>query len=86
MYRLFEAQEDFLAQFRRVALGTADLLQSWDMGHPVTLPLTQAAASLRLLEDAGTTHQKPSFGLSPVRIGSRVVEVLEEVVLATPFW
>ena len=47
--------------------------------------MSQAAASLRLLESAGTTHRKPPFGLTRVRIGDRAVEVREEAVLATPF-
>jgi poly(3-hydroxybutyrate) depolymerase len=41
--------------------------------------------SLRLLENAGTTHRKPPFGLAHVRIGGRTVEVREETALATPF-
>jgi poly(3-hydroxybutyrate) depolymerase len=85
MYWLFQAQEDFLAQFRSIVLGTADLLQKWDIGHPATLPLTQTSLSLRLLEIAGTTHQKPSFMLNPVRIDGQLAEVQEEVILTTPF-
>jgi poly(3-hydroxybutyrate) depolymerase len=85
MYRLFQAQEDFLAQFRSVLLGIADLLQKWDIGYPATLPLTQTAVPLRLFENAGTTHQKPSFMLNSVRIGDRLAEVQEEVILTTPF-
>src|SRR3712207_7993391 len=46
--------------FHPVVLGTADLLQNWDIGHPATWPLTQTGAVLRLFEDAGTTHQKRS--------------------------
>jgi poly(3-hydroxybutyrate) depolymerase len=85
MYRLFQAQEDLLARLRPLALDTAGLLRSWDTGHPATVPLSQAAAALRLLEGAGTTHRKPAFGLDRVRVGGREVAVREEAVLATPF-
>jgi poly-beta-hydroxyalkanoate depolymerase len=49
-----------------------------DTGRPETLPFSQAAASLRLLESAGTTHEKPPFGLTRTRIGDRTMEVREE--------
>jgi poly(3-hydroxybutyrate) depolymerase len=85
MYPLYEAQEDILARLRPVALDTAGLLRTWDNGRPEALPLSQAAASLQLLESAGTTHSKPSFGLTHACVGGRSVEVREEAVLATPF-
>jgi poly(3-hydroxybutyrate) depolymerase len=85
MYQLYQAQEDLLAQFRPIVLDAASLLQTWDTGNPATAPLRQAAAALQLLESAGTTHRKPSFGLDNVRVGGRQVEVRQEAVLATPF-
>jgi poly(3-hydroxybutyrate) depolymerase len=85
MYWLFQAQENFLDQLRPFALEAADLLRRWDTGHPATLPMAQAAAVLRLLEQAGTTHRKPTFRLERVRIGGKQIDVREEVLLATPF-
>jgi poly(3-hydroxybutyrate) depolymerase len=85
MYPLHQAQEDLLARLRPLALDAAGHLRAMDSGRPETLPLSQAAASLRLWESAGTTHQKPPFGLTRTRVGDRPVEVREEVVLATPF-
>jgi poly(3-hydroxybutyrate) depolymerase len=85
MYRLHQAQEDLLTHLRPFALGTADLLRTWDTARPGPLPLSPAAASLQLLETAGTTHRKPPFGLTHTRIGGRTAEVREEAVLATPF-
>ncbi len=85
MYPLYQAQEDLLAGLRPLALGTAEFLRTMDSGRPEALPLSQAAASLKLLENAGTTHEKPPFGLTRTRIGDRSVEVREEAVLATPF-
>ncbi len=85
MYPLHQAQEDLLARLRRLALDAAHLLRAMDTGRPETLPLSQAAAALRLLESAGTTHQKPPFGLTHSRVGDRLVGVREEALLATPF-
>jgi len=85
MYRLHQAREDLLARLRPLALNAAGLLRAWDTGRPETLPLLQAAASLQLLESAGTTHRKPAFGLTHASVGGRTVEVREEAVLATPF-
>jgi poly-beta-hydroxyalkanoate depolymerase len=85
MYPLHQAQEDLLARLRPLALDAAGHLRAMDSGRPETLPLSQAAASLRLWESVGTTHQKPPFGLTRTRVGNRPVEVREEVVLATPF-
>ena len=85
MYPLHQAQEDLLARLRPLALDAAGHLRAMDSGRPETLPLSQAAASLRLLESAGTTHQKPPFGLTRTRVGDRPVEVREEVVDTAPF-
>ena len=46
---------------RPLALDAAGHLRAMDSGRPETLPLSQAAASLRLWESAGTTPQKPPF-------------------------
>ena len=86
LYPLHQAQQDVLDRFRPLALGAADLLRACDTGAPAALPLAQAAAALRLLEGAGTTHRRPPFGLARVRVGGRgTVAVREEVVRATPF-
>jgi poly(3-hydroxybutyrate) depolymerase len=85
MYQLYQAQEDLIAQVRPIALNAASLLQVWDTGNLATAPLRQAAAALQLLESAGTTHRKPSFGFDSVWVGGRQIEVREEVVLTTPF-
>src|SRR3712207_6658716 len=85
MYPLHQAQEGLLARLRPLALDAADLLRTTDTGRPEAFPLSQAAASLQLWESAGTTHQKPPFGLNRAQVGGRSIEVREEVVLATPF-
>ena len=85
MYPLYQAQEELLARLRPSALDAARRLRASDTGRPETLPLLQAAASLQLIESAGTTHQKPAFVLTHARVGDKLVEVREEALLATPF-
>ncbi|WP_165943352.1 polyhydroxyalkanoate depolymerase [Roseicella aquatilis] len=76
LYEIFEAQEAWLARLRPFARSTAGLLRGWHAGEAAGLPLHPAAVPLHLLEEAGTTHRKPAFGLPRVR---------EEVVAEAPF-
>ena len=86
MYQLHQAQAALLARLRPLARAASGLLRPLHPGRrPGTLPLAQAAASLQLLEGAGTTHRKPAFGLGPLRHGGGLVEVREEVVDTAPF-
>ena len=86
MYQLHQAQAALLARLRPLARVASGLLRPLHPGRrPGSLPLAQAAASLQLLEGAGTTHRKPAFGLTHASVGGRTVEVREEAVLATPF-
>ena len=85
MYQLHQAQAALLARLRPLARAASGLLRPLHPGRPADVPLSQVAASLQLLESAGTTHRKPPFGLNHVQIGGRAVEVREEHVLATPF-
>src|SRR5215203_3971696 len=85
MYRLHQAQAALLARLRPLARVASGLLRPLHAGRrPGTLPLAQAAASLQLLEGAGTTHRKPAFGLGPLRSGRGLAEVREEVVDTLP--
>jgi poly(3-hydroxybutyrate) depolymerase len=85
LYQLHQAQAALLARLRPLARATSGLLRPLHPGRPEALPLSQAAASLQLLEGAGTTHRKPPFGLTHARVGDKLVEVREEVVDTAPF-
>ncbi|WP_158291887.1 polyhydroxyalkanoate depolymerase [Paracraurococcus ruber] len=81
-YRLHEAQEAWSARLRPAARQAAAVLRSLGVGQPA---LRQAAAAVQLLEQAGTTHRKPAFGLGRIRVDGRDVAVREEVVATAPF-
>ncbi len=85
MYQLHQAQAALLARLRPLARAASGLLRPLHPGRPEVLPLSQTAASLQLLEGAGTTHRKPAFGLTHARVGDKLVEVREEVVDTAPF-
>ncbi len=85
LYPLHHAQEEWLARLRPLARQAAGLLRAVEANGPGPLPLAQAAAALQLLEDIGTTHRKPAFGLTRTRAGQGMVAVREEVVQAAPF-
>lgn len=85
LYHFHQAQEAWSARLRPAARQAAGLLRALAAAGPGPLPLPQAAAALQLLEDLGTTHRKPAFGLTRTRDGNRLVEVREEVVRAAPF-
>jgi poly(3-hydroxybutyrate) depolymerase len=78
LYHLYQAQEEWAARLRPLARHTAALLRASDAGRAASLPL-------HLLEDLGTTHHKPAFGLIQTRAGDRPVAVREEVVADAPF-
>src|SRR6476620_6664508 len=85
IYQLYQAHEEWAARLRPFTRHAAGLLRGWEAGRAAGLPLHQAAAALQLLEDLGSTHARPEFGLASTRAGNRAVAVREEVVRSTPF-
>ena len=78
LYHLYQAQEEWAARLRPLARRTAALLQATEAGRAAGLPL-------HLLEDLGTTHDKPAFGLAETRARGWRVAVREEVVANARF-
>ena len=64
IYQLSQAQAALLARLRPLARDASSLLRSLHADRPEVSTLAQAAASLQLLEGAGTTHRKPAWLLS----------------------
>jgi poly(3-hydroxybutyrate) depolymerase len=85
IYQLSQAQAALLARLRPLARDASSLLRSLHADRPEVSTLAQAAASLQLLEGAGTTHRKPAFGLSRLWHDGSQIEVQEEVVDTAPF-
>jgi poly(3-hydroxybutyrate) depolymerase len=86
IYQLLQAHHDLLLPIRSFGRALGGSLRRWSDSHPASeWPLRRIGAALELLAQLRTTHQRPAYGLSAVRIGNRLVEVREEVVHSTPF-
>jgi poly(3-hydroxybutyrate) depolymerase len=85
LYQLYQAQTDMAAPARRVARFADNLLNQFDLNAPRNFLLREAAATMEVFWRTSITHERPSFGIRPVVVGSRPVEITEEVVLETPF-
>jgi len=89
IYQLWQAQQDLQFPFRAFAESAGRLLKQME---PVTaaLPLAapfirRTAAAFDMVAQAKTTHTRPGYDFTTVRVGNRDVEVTEEAVLETPF-
>jgi poly(3-hydroxybutyrate) depolymerase len=85
IYQLYQAQADLLQCLRLVArfgVGMTKLMETGPSTPPI---LHHLRASWMLLSEAGLTHGRPSFGITEVDLGNRVVGVSEEAADDTPF-
>jgi poly(3-hydroxybutyrate) depolymerase len=85
IYRALQARQDALAPFRAHARGMAQWLGPWGAMHPAFDGLRAMRAAAEVFSSFAVTQVRPAFGIGPVRVGNRLVEVAEEVVAATPF-
>jgi polyhydroxyalkanoate depolymerase len=84
LYHAYQAQSDMAEPYRaaaRVALGAWGQWISGADNHQ----LRRLAAAWELIARFGLTHTRPPYGIASVPAGNREVEVVEEVVDATPF-
>ncbi len=85
IYDLYQAQVDVLDPLRTMARHSSTLLRSVTPAQPYGLMLRHVTAALDVFGHAGTTHDRPAYGLQDVMVGNQLVRVTEETVLATPF-
>jgi poly(3-hydroxybutyrate) depolymerase len=85
MYDLWQARQDLMNPWRRVARGASGMLRDFDLPHPAFFPLRQARAVLEVFGHSGITQERPPFALDPVEIGGELVAAEEEVVLPGAF-
>ena len=85
LYESYQAQRDLTAPARALAG-----LANWTLGE---LPdrftdnrfARRLSAGYEVVARARLIHERPSFGIDQVMVGTELVPVREEVVLATPF-
>ncbi len=85
IYQMLQAGQDMLSPWRLQARGWAGILSRLQARHPALDALHVLRGTFGTFGHAGITHRRPAFGIGPVRVGNRLVEVEEEVVAATPF-
>jgi len=85
LYQTYQAFSDLMAPVRTMAGLTASMMRQSPFS-PGALPwLDTAAASFEMVARAGLTHERPSYGIGPLRVDGRDVAVGEEVVDRTSF-
>ena len=85
LYDIYQAQADMSQPMRRLSRSFAGLMRAMPGMHDNSLLLRNLTATLDLLADAEITHVRPAFGIDSVRLGNRMVPVIEEVANASPF-
>src|SRR5215469_17132921 len=85
LYEAYLAHRDAFAPIRILAQTVQGVLtQPWPLvaHHPM---MRAAAAACEMVARAGMWHERPSFGIKSVMIGSRELPVHEEVTACHPF-
>lgn len=85
IYAAYQAQADLFDPVRMAARFTRRALGTSLNGFGETPFMRNFTAALEMVERAGLTHARPSFGVDRVPVGNREVEVSEEVALELPF-
>lgn len=85
IYKALQSGQDMLSPLRFMSRGMGGVLSPWKQEHPAFAGLRAMRAALEVFGHAGLGTARPAYGLDPVRVGNRLVEVREEVVARTPF-
>ncbi|MDF2813199.1 MAG: polyhydroxyalkanoate depolymerase, intracellular, partial [Microvirga sp.] len=85
IYAAYQAQADLFDPVRMAARFTRRALGTTLNGFGESIFIRNFTAALEMVERAGLSHARPSFGVDSVPVGNREVEVIEEVALELPF-
>lgn len=94
IYQFYQASMDILDPVRLMARATSSMIrrnspEKWfgenfpGLEHNILAPYF--AAGMDLFVDSVTTHKRPPFGISSIKVGNRDVAITETPVLTTPF-
>jgi polyhydroxyalkanoate depolymerase len=84
LYHVYQFQDDLIAPFRQFAAAS----MHWGAtlsGQLPAAPPGHFTAALEMLSRFKLTHTRPPFDIRSVRVGNRVVPVVERVALRLPF-
>ncbi|MBN8917852.1 MAG: polyhydroxyalkanoate depolymerase [Rhizobiales bacterium] len=85
IYSAYQAQADLMSPMRFFASLARQTLNGPLVNGYGHLGFRQLAAAYELIERAGLTHGRPSFGIKTVEVGNREVHVTEENAAVLPF-
>ncbi|HQT47288.1 MAG TPA: polyhydroxyalkanoate depolymerase [Acidocella sp.] len=85
IYQIYQAQADMLDPLRRMARVSSAILRAMTPKQPYGISLRHVSAALDVFGDAGTTHERPAYGIRDVMIGNQLVKVDDVPVCQTPF-
>ena len=85
MYQAYQAQSDLMWPLRTMARLSVPMLQDPSFGFAAQPSTRQMAAACRVLELAEVTHKRPAWRIDSVLTKGEAAQVVEEVVLTTPF-
>src|SRR5208282_704059 len=85
LYQVYQARQDLLAPLRVTADLAGALLQEPQAGPFGNFWIRSAAAAAELMCHTRLTHERPTYGIGPVPIGTRQAAIAEEPALVTPF-
>ena len=75
IYGALQARQDALAPLRAHAKGMAGWLGPWGLAHPLFDGVRAMRAAAEVFAGFAVTQARPDFGIAPVRVGNRLVEV-----------
>lgn len=84
LYDIYQTQADILLPLRAMAR-TAQAALAWVNGEPSHALLRRWRAALELTDRFTLTHERPPYAIADVKSGDRMVPVIEEPALVTPF-
>lgn len=85
LYQLYQAQTDMLAPARFMSGVTRDWIGLFPIVAKEFEPVRHLAAFSDLIAQTKLTHSRPAFGIDEVEVDGRVVTVVEQAELVTPF-
>ncbi len=84
LYHVYQFQDDLIAPFRQFASASMQWTAGLS-GQAMASPPGHFTAALEMISRLKLTHARPPFDISSVRVGNRVVPVVERVALRLPF-
>ncbi|HET6374527.1 MAG TPA: polyhydroxyalkanoate depolymerase, partial [Methylocella sp.] len=85
LYQAYSTQSSLIGAIRPLAAAAGQALRGPWPWHQPGWGVRKLAGVLETFADLMITHERPPFGIEPLRCGNRLIPVVEEAVYSTPF-